>query len=104
MGKCPVPGQTIRWEKEVMIMKSSLRERKDKTTLNGIVMISAWGLIIVISSFAFMYVGLWIDVNFNTEPAFMIGMLFLGICLCIFRLYRDGVEKTLKIYRQDRTA
>jgi F0F1-type ATP synthase assembly protein I len=87
-----------------MIMKSSLKVRKDKTSLNSIVMISAWGLIIVISSFVFMYVGRWIDVNFNTEPAFMIGMLFLGICLCMFRLYKDGVEKTQKIFKQDRTA
>jgi hypothetical protein len=85
-------------------MKSSLKVRKDKMTLNSIVMISAWGLIIVISSFVFMYVGRWIDVNFNTEPAFMIGMLFLGICLCIFRLYKDAVEKTQKIFRHDRTA
>lgn len=85
-------------------MKRLLKERKDKTTLNSIVMISAWGLIIVISSFVFMYAGRWIDVNFNTEPAFMIGMLFLGICLCMFRLYRDGVEKTRKLFGQDITA
>lgn len=85
-------------------MKSISRQRKDKTTLNSIVMISAWGLIIVISSFIFMHAGRWIDVNFNTEPAFMIGMLFLGICLCIFRLYKEGVEKTQRIYRQDRTT
>jgi F0F1-type ATP synthase assembly protein I len=85
-------------------MKGLSRERKDKTTLNSIVMISAWGLIMVISSFIFMYVGRWIDVSFNTEPAFMIGMLFLGICLCIFRLYREGIEKTRRMYRLDRTA
>jgi hypothetical protein len=85
-------------------MKSLSRKRKDKTTLNSIVMISAWGLIIVISSFIFMHVGRWIDVNFNTEPAFMIGMLLLGICLCIFRLYKEGVEKTQRIFRQDRTV
>lgn len=87
-----------------MIMKGLSRERKDKTTLNSIVMISAWGLIMVISSFIFMYAGRWIDVSFNTEPAFMIGMLFLGICLCIFRLYREGIEKTRRMYRLDRTA
>jgi len=85
-------------------MKGLSRERKDKTTLKSIVMISAWGLIMVISSFIFMYVGRWIDVSFNTEPAFMIGMLFLGICLCIFRLYREGIEKTRRMYRLDSTA
>ena len=85
-------------------MKRLLKERKDKTTLNSIVMISAWGIIIVISSFVFMYAGRWIDVNFNTEPAFMIGMLFLGICLCMFRLYKEGVDKTRKLFRQDSTA
>ena len=85
-------------------MKRLLKERKDKTSLNSIVMTSAWGLIIVISSFVFMYAGRWIDVNFNTEPAFMIGMLFLGICLCMFRLYKEGVDKTRKLFRQDSTA
>jgi F0F1-type ATP synthase assembly protein I len=89
---------------EVMVMKRLTKERKDKTTLNSIVMISAWGLIIVVSSFVFMYAGRWIDVNFNTEPAFMIGMLFLGICLCMFRIYRDMLEKTRKMASQDRTA
>lgn len=85
-------------------MTNQAGESKDRMTMNSIVMISAWGIVIVVSSFVFMYAGRLMDANFNTEPAFMIGMLFLGISLCIFRLYNDGVKKTQKLSRRDETA
>lgn len=85
-------------------MKRNNKNTKDRSSLNSVIMVSAWGIIIVISSFLFMYVGRWIDVNFNTEPAFMIGMLFLGICLCMFRIFKDISYRTKEVYRQDKTA
>lgn len=85
-------------------MKNSKRTQKDRSSLASVLMVSAWGVIIVISSFLFMYVGRWIDVNFNTEPTFMIGMLFLGICLCMFRLYKDVSYRSSKLHRQDKAA
>jgi F0F1-type ATP synthase assembly protein I len=87
-----------------MTMKKTLRDRKDRAALNNVVMVSAWGFIMVISSFAFTYTGRLIDVNFNTEPAFMIGMLLLGVTLCVIRMYKEAVERTRRIYRRDSTA
>jgi F0F1-type ATP synthase assembly protein I len=85
-------------------MKRLFQDSKDRKTMNNVLKVSAWGFIIVISSFVFMYIGRWIDVTFNTEPAFMLGMLILGISFGIFRMYRDGVDKIQKVYKQDKTA
>jgi F0F1-type ATP synthase assembly protein I len=57
--------------------------------INQIILVSAWSFTIVVSSLLFLYVGRQIDVTMNTEPAFMIGLMVLGIALCIMRLYKD---------------
>jgi F0F1-type ATP synthase assembly protein I len=85
-------------------MKKIFKDKQDREALNNVVMVSAWGFIMVISSFLFMYAGRWIDVNFNTEPSFMIGMLLLGISLCVFRMYKEAAERTRRIQRRDSTA
>jgi len=59
-------------------------------SLCQILQISVWGFVIVISSFVFLYVGRWIDVQFNTEPSFMFGLFLLSIGLCIWRLYGEA--------------
>ena len=67
-------------------------ERKriaQKKNLSQIIMLSAWGFTLVVSSFLFLFVGRWIDARFNTEPAFMIGLFILAISLCIGRIYTD---------------
>ena len=60
---------------------------------NDIMVISAWGITISVSSILFMFVGYKIDTFLNTEPSFMIGLLFLGIFLCIGRLFKDTIAK-----------
>ena len=69
-------------------MKNQKRKIQTKA-LNQIIMISAWSFTLVISSFLFLFVGRWIDVRFNTEPTFMLGLFVLGIGLCIARMYTD---------------
>jgi hypothetical protein len=67
-------------------------ERKkiaQKKNLSQVIMLSAWGFTLVVSSFLFLFVGRWIDVRFHTEPAFMIGLFILAISLCIGRIYMD---------------
>jgi len=61
-----------------------------QSNLSQIFQISAWGFIIVVSSFLFLYAGRWIDTTFNTEPSFMIGLFILAIFLCIWRLYGEA--------------
>jgi len=60
--------------------------------VNNMIMISAWGFTIVISSFLFLYIGRLIDVQYNTEPTFMVGLLILAIILTIFRFYSKIVK------------
>ncbi len=61
-----------------------------------ILMISAWGFTMVISSFLFLFIGHWIDNKFNTEPKFMTGLLALAVFLCIWRLYEEAIKKSKK--------
>ena len=68
--------------------KTGLKAR----SLNKILMMSAWSFIIVLSSFLFLFVGRWIDVAFHTEPAFMLGLFIMGICLCVARMYAESVK------------
>lgn len=70
-------------------MKRTRRNRTQTKALNQIILLSAWSFTLVISSFLFMFAGRWIDVKFNTEPTFMLGLLVLGIGLCIARMYTD---------------
>jgi hypothetical protein len=70
-------------------MTRAEKKRRQKRNLSEIIMMSAWGFTIVVSSFLFLFIGRWIDVNLNTEPAFMIGLFVLAISLCIARLYMD---------------
>jgi hypothetical protein len=79
-------------------------ERKkmaQKKNLSQIIMLSAWGFTLVVSSFLFLYVGRWIDVRFNTEPAFMIGLFILAITLCVGRIYMD-FERTRELLNSRR--
>jgi len=62
----------------------------NKSALNQIMGITAWGFTIVIASFVFFYAGYWIDNLFGTAPTFMIGLLILAVFLCVGRFYWDA--------------
>jgi F0F1-type ATP synthase assembly protein I len=70
-------------------MKRVRKDKRNNKNLNHIILMSAWSFTLVISSFLFMFVGRWIDMRFNTEPAFMLGLFVLAISLCIGRIYMD---------------
>ena len=70
-------------------MKRVRRNKLQTKALNQIILLSAWSFTLVISSFLFMFAGRWIDVKFNTEPTFMLGLFMLGIGLCLGRMYTD---------------
>ena len=61
-----------------------------------LMVISAWGFVIAISSFLFLYVGYHIDQYFGTAPTFMIGLFFLAVFLCVGRLYQEAWRTTKK--------
>ena len=59
-----------------------------------IFMVSAWSFTMVISSsLASLFVGRWLDIKFNTEPTFMLGLFILVGFLCIYRMYEEVSEK-----------
>jgi F0F1-type ATP synthase assembly protein I len=80
-------------------MVTAKRTGRGQTTmqgLSGILMLSAWGFVIVICSFAFMYAGYWIDKALNTAPSFMLGLFMLALFLCVGRLYQEAWLKRKK--------
>jgi len=69
----------------------TIKSTKNKTSAySQILLLSAWGFVIVISSFLFLYVGYWLDGKLNTAPSFMLGLFMLAIFLCIGRFYQEA--------------
>jgi F0F1-type ATP synthase assembly protein I len=61
-----------------------------------ILLLSTWGFVIGIVSFIFLYAGWWLDERFDTAPTFMLGLLLLGVSLCVWRLYEDAQRRRAK--------
>ena len=55
-----------------------------------ILMLSAWGFVIVIASLLFLYIGHLLDEWLGTAPNFMFGLFFLAIVTSIGRLYQEA--------------
>jgi len=49
--------------------------------------------VIVIASFLFLYAGYWIDLRFDTQPTFMLGLFLLAIFLSVGRFYWEAWQK-----------
>ncbi len=67
--------------------------KKFHTTYGPILMISAWGMITAVSSFAFLYVGYLLDKWLGTPPTFMFGLFFLAVVTSIGRLYQEAWKR-----------
>jgi len=67
------------------------KDKKHKmSAYSPVLVLSAWGFVLVISSFLFLYVGHWLDERLNTAPSFMLGLFLLAVFLCIGRLYQEA--------------
>ena len=71
----------------MLVAKTAARGALD---LRNTFALSAWGFVIAIASFLFLYAGWWLDEQFNTAPNFMLGLFLLGIFLCVGRLYQEA--------------
>jgi F0F1-type ATP synthase assembly protein I len=67
--------------------------RETFNKLSGIMMLSAWGLAMVLSSFLFLYIGYLVDEILGTTPNFMLCSFFLAIGICMWRIYKDASKK-----------
>ena len=65
--------------------------------LVDLLMLSAWGFVIVIASLLFLYIGLKLDAWLGTEPNFMLGLFFLAIVTSVGRLYQEAWLKRKKV-------
>ncbi|MFA7685080.1 MAG: AtpZ/AtpI family protein, partial [Syntrophales bacterium] len=59
-------------------------------TYSHIFMLSAWGFVIAITSFLFLYLGYKLDEYLGTAPNFMFGLFFLALFTSIARLFREA--------------
>ncbi|HRY38828.1 MAG TPA: AtpZ/AtpI family protein [Smithellaceae bacterium] len=66
---------------------------KQHQGFTGVLMLSAWGMAIVIASFLFLYIGHLLDEMLGTEPNFMLGLFMLAIFICVMRLYQEAKQK-----------
>ena len=55
-----------------------------------IMKMSAWGIVIVVTSILFLYIGHLLDEWLGTSPNFMLGLFFLAIVTTIGRLYQEA--------------
>jgi apolipoprotein N-acyltransferase len=58
--------------------------------MTGILMMSAWGFVMVIASFLFLWLGYKIDEYIGTTPNFMFGLFFLAVFMCVMRIYNEA--------------
>jgi len=79
------------------------RKRKEEPEhlhkFSGILMLSAWGFAMVLSSFLFLYLGYLVDEILGTTPNFMLCSFFLAIGLCVWRLYQEAKKRGQEIKR-----
>ena len=64
---------------------------------NPVMIVSAYGFVIAIASFLFLWLGFKIDQYFGTAPNFMFGMFFLALFLSIGRLYQEAWLKRKEV-------
>jgi F0F1-type ATP synthase assembly protein I len=67
------------------------------TMYSSIILLSAWGFVIAIASFLFLYAGYWLDQIFSTSPTFMLGLFFLALFISIWRLYQEAWHRRNRI-------
>jgi F0F1-type ATP synthase assembly protein I len=78
-------------------MSTNVNPMHEMRDLGSILMLSAWGFVIVIASLLFLYVGYHLDKWLGTEPNFMLGLFFLAIVISVGRLYQEAWNKRKKV-------
>jgi len=72
-------------------------KRQFHAAYGQVLMMSAWGMAIVIASFLFFYVGYQLDKWLNTPPTFMFGLFFLALFTSIGRLYQEAWKRNKEV-------
>ncbi len=64
--------------------------KTQQQTFRSVLIMSAWGYVIVIFSFLFLYLGKLLDEFAGTSPSFMLGLFFLALFVGIGRFYKEA--------------
>ena len=64
----------------------------DPSSFRGIIMLSAWGLALVLASFLFLWLGYLLDELLGTAPKLMIILFFLAVIGCFVALYEEAMN------------
>jgi F0F1-type ATP synthase assembly protein I len=59
-------------------------------TYRSVLILSAWGYLIVVFSFLLLYMGKLLDEFMGTSPYFMLGLFFLALLTGIGRFYKEA--------------
>jgi F0F1-type ATP synthase assembly protein I len=79
--------------KGYLIGRKPKENREQFNNLSGILMLSAWGLAMVLSSFLFLFIGYLVDEILGTTPNFMLCSFLLAIGLCMWRIYKEAKDR-----------
>jgi len=82
-----------RKEKQTVPDKKLKGDREQFNEFSGILILSAWGFAMVLSSFLFLYIGYLVDEILGTTPNFMLCSFFTAIGLCVWRLYKEAKKR-----------
>jgi hypothetical protein len=80
-----LPGRT-----QEIISMAAITKTQPQRSYRSLLMMSAWGHVIVILSFLFLYVGKLLDELVGTSPSFMFGLFFLALFAGIGRFYKEA--------------
>jgi len=78
-----------------MIMSAMTARKTRRPASNSfhfIVILSAWGFSLVISSLLFLWLGRLLDELLGTGPKFMLGFFILSIIGCFIVIYREATD------------
>jgi Ca2+/H+ antiporter len=65
---------------------------QDPAPFHVIIILSAWGFVLVVASFLFLWLGRLLDELLGTAPKFMLGLFFLAIIGCFIELYQEVLK------------
>ena len=66
---------------------AAITKTQQHRSYRSVLIMSAWGHVIVILSFLFLYVGKLLDDLVGTSPSFMFGLFFLALFAGIGKFY-----------------
>jgi len=76
-----------------MLVTTHKPHHEEYEALRGVMILSAWGFVLVIASFLFLWVGHFLDEWLGTAPSCMLALFFLSVVVCVTRLYQEAKKR-----------